>query len=269
MTWSIVPSPASRCGPLTGVAVSLRAIRGPARAREALFGRGGPQPDRGFAQPRHGAAQRVPGVPEPDGPAQPRVAVAADPDRDPAGAVVGGVRPGRPDGMQVIVRQPSAPFEGDPEGGELLPCPTHSHAEDQPAAAQLVQVGRHPGGEQRVPVGSDEDRRAEPDPGGEAGQPRQGGEGLVEGRRVPLGDVGRDGDVVGDHQQVEAQALHGLGPAAQDSRVGAGAEIGDVDADFHTAEPSQVSRAVRRDSCLFRGGSPVDSPVIWADDRES
>lgn len=70
------------------------------------------------------------------------------------------------------VGQPCPLCERDAEGGELLPRPAHSHAEDQLAAAQLVQMGRHTGGEQRVPVGSDEeDRRAEPDTGGEGGQP--------------------------------------------------------------------------------------------------
>lgn len=187
----------------------------------------------------------MPCVPEPHGPAQSRVAVAADPHRDPPVAVRGGVRPRCPHVPQMLVGQSSSTLERDPEGGELLPCPAHSHAEDQSAAAQLLQVGRHPGGEQRVPVGSDEDRRAESDPGGEAGQPGQGGEGLVEGCWIALGDVGRDGDVVRDHQQVVAQALHGLGPAPQDSRVAAGAEIEDVDSDLHDAEPKGAQDAGR------------------------
>lgn len=200
MIWSIVPSPASRCGPVIGAWVSLRAIRGPARARGDAARPQPLQPDRSFAQPRQGAAQWMPCVAEPHGTAQPRVTVAADPHRDLSAPIGSGIRPGRPDVPQMIIGQPSPAFERDPEGGELLPCPAHPHTEDQPAAAQLVQVGRHTGGEQRVPVGSDEYRRAEPDPSGETCEPGQGGERLVEGCRIALGHVGGDGDVVRDHQ---------------------------------------------------------------------
>jgi len=101
-------------------------------------------------------------------------------------------------------------------------------AEDQAAAAEIVEVGGHPGGQQGMPVGHDEHRGAQPDPAGDAGQPGQRGERLVERRRVLLRDVGRDRDVVGHHQQVEAEALHRESPAPQHVRIGAWTEVRDV-----------------------------------------
>ena len=84
-----VPSPASRSGSVIGASVSRRAIRG-ARAgtgrccsSATAFSR-----SERLAQPGGGEPQRVPGVAEAYRAAQAGVAVAADPDRDPPGAVV-------------------------------------------------------------------------------------------------------------------------------------------------------------------------------------
>src|SRR6476619_1738219 len=108
----------------------------------------------------------MPGVAEPDGPAQRGVAVAADPDRDLPAPVVSGVLPGGPDGEQVLVGQPASLAERDTERVELLPGPADADAEHEPAVAEVVEVGGHPGDEQRMPVGHDEHRGAEPDPAG-------------------------------------------------------------------------------------------------------
>ena len=138
--------------------------------------------------------------------------------------------PRGPDREQVLVGQPTAVAERDAERAELLRGPADAHAEDQPAAAEVVEVGGHPGDQQRVPVGHDQHGGAEPDLAGEAGQPGQRGERLVERRRVLFRDVRRHRDVVGHHQQVEPEALHGQRPAPQHVRVGARAEVRDVHA---------------------------------------
>ena len=46
-----------------------------------------------------------------------------------------------------------------------------------------------------------------------AAQPGEGGEWVVEGRRIARFDVGRNGDVIGDHQEVESGRLGEFCPA--------------------------------------------------------
>ena len=87
----------------------------------------------------------MPGVAQPHGPAQRGVAVAADPERDGPAPVVRLVLPRGPDREQVLVGQPAAVAERDAECAELLRGPADAHAEDQPAAAEVVEVAGHPG----------------------------------------------------------------------------------------------------------------------------
>jgi len=142
--------------------------------------------------------------------------------------VVRVVLPGGADREQVLVGQPAALAERDAERVELLPEPADADAEDQPATAEVIEVGGHPGDQQGMPVGHDDHRGAEQNSVGDAGQPGQRGERLVERRRVLLRDVGGDRDVVGHHQQVEAEALHRQSPAPQHVRIGSWTEVRDV-----------------------------------------
>jgi hypothetical protein len=139
------------------------------------------------------------------------------------------------DGPQIVVGQLPPLPERDAERVELLHRPADAHPEDQASPAEIVEIGGHPGDEQRVPVRHDQHGRPELDRVGEAGEPRERGERLVERRRVLLGHVGGHSDVVGDHQQVEAEALHRLCPAAQEAGCGAGSEIRHVHAHPHRA----------------------------------
>jgi hypothetical protein len=176
----------------------------------------------------------MPGVAQPHRSTEPRVAVATDPEGDVSAAVVLLVAPGGGDRPQVVVGLGAALVEPSAERVELLPGPSDPDAEDQPTAAQVGEVGRHPGDEQGMPVRHDEDRGAEPHPFGDPGQPRQRGEGLVERGGVLVGDVRRDDNVVRHHQQVEPLvSVHELGPATQYRRVGARAEVRNVHAKQH------------------------------------
>src|SRR6185312_9491819 len=91
--------------------------------RPDLLRRAGRQPAGRLAHPAGGEPQRVPGVAQPYGPAQRRVAVAADPERDVPAPVVRLVLPRGPDREQVLVGEPAAVAERDAERAELLPGP--------------------------------------------------------------------------------------------------------------------------------------------------
>jgi len=204
----------------------------------------------------------VPGVAQPDGPAQRGVAVAADPERDVPAPVVRLVPPRGPDREQVLVGQPAALAERDAERAELLPGPADAHPEDQAPAAEIVEVGGHPRDQQRVPVGHDEHRGAEPDPAGEAGQPGQRGERLVERHGVLLRHVGRQHDVVGHHQQVEAEALHGKRPAPQHVRIRARTEVRDVHAKPHRFNLSINHAGARTGGGMLEGVNDYGQQVM-------
>jgi hypothetical protein len=107
-----------------------------------------PQPVQRLAEPAEPEPQRMPGVAEADRPAQAGVAVAADPDRYRAAAVVLVVGPRR------AHRAHRAQAERDAERVELLPRPADAHAQDQPAPAEVVQVGGHPRDEQGCRYGA-------------------------------------------------------------------------------------------------------------------
>src|SRR5208282_3604400 len=94
-----------------------------ARLRPLLLGGAGLQPGHRPGQPAGSEPQRMPAVTEAHGPAQRGVAAAADPDRDLPAPVVAVVLPGRADGGQVLVGQPAAVTERDPERVELLAGP--------------------------------------------------------------------------------------------------------------------------------------------------
>ncbi len=169
----------------------------------------------------------MPGLAEAHRAEQRRPALAADPDRH-AAAVVAFVGPGGRDGRQMFVGDPAALVVGHSQGLELLPRPPDPDAQHQPAAAEVVEVGRHAGHQQRMAIGDDQHRGAERDARGDAGQPGERGERLVEGGGILRGDVGGDRHMVGDHEQIEPEPFHRLRPVADHAGVGARAEIGDV-----------------------------------------
>jgi len=116
------------------------------------------------------------------------------------------------------------------ERGELRFRPAHPDAEHEPAAAELIDGGRHPRGQHRVAVRQQRHGRAEFDVFGLPGQPGQGGEGVVERGWVRGLDVGGERPAVGDHRDREARPLGEPGPVPQ--RIGSAArpEVEDVDA---------------------------------------
>ena len=143
------------------------------------------------------------------------------------------LRPRRLDRRQVVVGDGAPTVERDADRLELLLRPADADAHDEPAPAQLIHAGQRPRRVQRMAVGDDDHRRADLDAARDAGEPAQRGEGLVERRRVARLDVGRDGHVVGRHQEVIPEPLGDLDPSAEPLRRGAGAEVDEVDADFH------------------------------------
>ena len=111
--------------------------------------------------------------------------------------------------MLPLVGQLPPPRERDAERVELLHRPADAHPEDQASPAEVVEVRGHPGDQQRVPVGTIKTvvpGRILPV---DAGQPGKRGERFVERRRVLRRDVRCHRNVVGNHQQVKAEAFHG------------------------------------------------------------
>src|SRR5450755_1818432 len=94
----------------------------------------------------------MPGIAEAYRAAQAGIAVAADPDRYLPAAVVLVVVPGGAHSPEAVVGQFPALAERNAQCAELLPCPADGDAQDQPSVAELVKIGGHPGGQQRVPV---------------------------------------------------------------------------------------------------------------------
>ena len=191
------------------------------------------QPVQLRAHPVGSLPQRMPRITEPYCAAQAGVSAATDPDRDVAAAVVRVVLPGLADLADQLVGQAPPALEVDAERLELLLRPAHAETEHEPAAAELVEVRRHPRDQQGVPVRRDQHGGSEADRVGDPGEPAERGEGFVERCRVLLGDVGRDGDVVRHHQQVVAETFDGTSPRAEPGGVRTGAEVGDVHSDFH------------------------------------
>src|ERR1035437_3702121 len=76
------------------------------------------------------------------GPTQCDGTVAANPDRYLSAAIIGIIIPCRAHGPNVVVGQFATPLEGYAERLEFLPSPPRAHTEDQPAAAELMKVGR-------------------------------------------------------------------------------------------------------------------------------
>ena len=115
----------------------------------------------------------------------------------------------RGQGVHGLVELRPALVERRPEEVELLVDVTRAHADDHPASRQHVERGELLGGPQRVPLGGDVDVGDEPHPGGDPGQPPQGGDGVVPGRAHGPGQPARDGGVIA-HRHVEEAALLGL-----------------------------------------------------------
>ena len=69
---------------------------------------------------------------------------------------------------------------GQAEHLELLPRPAHPDAEDEPAAADAIQGGRHAGGLERMAVGQHDHGEAQLHAAGQPGEPGERGERIVE-----------------------------------------------------------------------------------------
>src|SRR6266851_1777802 len=82
----------------------------------------------------------MPGLADAYCPAQPGVAVAADPDRYSSAAVVLVVVPGGAHCPEVIVGQRPALLEPNSECFEFLPRPADAHAEDQPSPLSWLRL---------------------------------------------------------------------------------------------------------------------------------
>ena len=167
-TWSSVPSPARRSGPVTGVPVSRSRIRGRERGHRPVAGQRSGSRSTRSRNPVMVIRSGCHASPSSHRPAQPGVAVPAEPQRDRAGAVVVLVGPGGADRPEVLVGELPALLERHAERGELLLRPADAGAEHQPAAAERVEVGRHPGDQQRMAVRHDQHRGAQPHPLGDA-----------------------------------------------------------------------------------------------------
>src|SRR5215831_17880597 len=234
--------------------------------RSLVFVREHRYPVHRLTQPGHRDPKRMPAIAQAHRAAHARIAVAAHPYRYPPTAVVFVVLPGRAQCPQVVVGQLPALPERDAECVELLDRPADAHPEDQASPADFVEIGGHPGGQQRVPVRHDQDRRPEPDRAGDAGEPGQRGERFVERHRILLGDVRGHHDVVGDHQQIKAEALHRLGPAAQQARCGTRSEIRHVHAELHRARlPGDHPEGA--DACLDVAAPPARPAAGHGDPR--
>lgn len=73
----------------------------------------------------------MPGVAEPDGAPDPRLAVAADPDGNRGGVLACLLVPGFPQGDEILVGQPAARGKRHAERLELLTCPADAHPEHE------------------------------------------------------------------------------------------------------------------------------------------
>src|SRR4051794_3246100 len=88
--------------------------------------------------------------------------------------------PERKDGGQRLVGEAATLRARHAQDAELVFGIPHADPQDEPAAAELIDVRREAGGEDRVAVGQDRDGGTEVDPLGVAGQPGERGEGVKE-----------------------------------------------------------------------------------------
>src|ERR1051326_1426390 len=79
------------------------------------------------------------------------------------------LRPVARQDCQIVVADPTPPFELDAERLEFGARPAHADAEDEPSTAELVEIGGHAGQQQRMAVRQDHDGRAELDSRGTPG----------------------------------------------------------------------------------------------------
>ena len=142
---------------------------------------------------------------------------------------------------------------GTSEHVELLLGPADSDAEDEPAPAELIDVGPCPRDLQWTPVRQDGNRRADLHRLRGRGKPAHRRQRLVERRGIPGADVGGDGDVVGAHDEVVAHRLDEVDRAGHGLGVGSGSEVDEVHAYFHFLLPF----------CSW-SGSTVGAPLVGA-----
>src|SRR5690242_17509565 len=163
-------------------------------------------------------------------------AARADPDGDAAGGGAARAQGGVGDGvilavkvyvsladewdddLEGLVEAGGEVVEGVAEGGELGLVPAGAEAENEAAAADLVNGVGDLGGEGGWAEGGAGDEGAELDAGGD------GGEGADDGEHLPgagLGAVGEaEDEVVGDPEGVEADLLSGLGLGLEVAEAG-------------------------------------------------
>ena len=179
-------------------AASRRRGRGPAQRRT----RGTAHPDRGTGPlDRTGPDAQTAG--RPPGPGEHRELV----DQGGGDAVDGFV-------------ESFAPVEElGPEDVELLEDVAGTDADDQTSAGQPVEGGELLGRPQRMAQGGDVDVGQQPDPGGDPGQPSEGGHGVVPGGAHGLGQTLGNESVVADGDVEEAGVVGLAGDTGQLGRA--------------------------------------------------
>src|SRR5579863_8166866 len=108
-------------------------------------------------------------------------------------------------------------------------------------------------------VGKNNDRGAKLQILRNAREPGERDERIVERRRILRVDVGSDGDVIGNHNEVVAERFNQLRPSFQRCWVRAWAEVQYVHADFHLTSVSR-RRGKSRNPTVFSGFLTHRSP---------
>src|ERR1700730_4962878 len=103
----------------------------------------------------------------------------------------------------------------------------------------MVYIGGHSCSVQRVAVGKNRHARPELDFFGSARQPGEHDEGIVERSWKARSDVRSNGNVIGDHDEVIAQALGLHGPALENTGRSSGAEVENIHANLHEFSPTR------------------------------
>src|SRR6266849_7138472 len=109
------------------------------------------------------------------------------------------------DDLEILVGDCAALLKLYSQGLELLFGPAHTDPQNEAAAAWLIDVGRHSRRQQRMTVGKNDDRGAKLEILSDAREPGERDEWIVERRRILPVDVGSNGDVIGNHNEVVAE----------------------------------------------------------------
>lgn len=182
-------------------------------------------------------------------------------------------------GVDRLVEDGPAPGEVDPEHLELLPHMARTHAENQPAAAEMVEGGVLLGGDQGVPQPDHRHVAQQPDAFGHGRQVGEGGDRVVPDRAHRGGEAARDRHVVAGGDVREPGTVGGPGHLDEVLRTGAGLPgfgvdralglDGQLDAVLHHFGPPQRPSGVRPSSSMalprtIRSTTSGSRCPIWA-----